>query len=562
MTLTVYTGGTVLVEIDLAGAPVYSTAIAVEHGKVAALGADAEALADRADEVIDLAGGTLAPAPGDGHAHPVLGALEANGPAIRQAENLDGILSAVAEWKAAHPDAAWIVGGSYDATFAPGGEFDARWLDAVTGDTPTILRSWDYHTAWVNTAAMRVGGITAETPDPPLGRIVRREDGSPLGTLQEAAANDFLANVAPPFTLAQRVSAIERATLEYAALGMTWVQDAWVEPGDVAAYLAAAAEDRLHARVNLALRADPAHWQAQLGEFVGVRNSVRAFSVEHYGAANGGASRLSAETVKFFVDGVIENHTAALSSPYADRPDDLGLPNWEANELHDAVTAFGEAGFQLHLHAIGDAANATALDALETLHAARPDLTTRHVIAHVAMLAPGDAERFAGVGAIANFEPYWAQCDAVMRDLTIPHIGHDREGWQYLIGSVQRSGATISFGSDWPVTTKDWREAYSTAITRHSHLEPDAEAWLPDERITPALAYAAYTSGIAAQAQTEDRGSLQTGMIADAVWLSANPLNTPATEAPSIEVLGTWVAGDRSYAAGSSTHSHTHPTTN
>lgn len=562
MTLTVCTGGTVLVDIDQAGTPAYSSAVAFEHGRVAALGAEAEALAGRADEVIDLAGGTLAPAPGDGHAHPVLGALEANGPAIRQAKDLDGILAAVAEWKAAHPDADWIIGGSYDATFAPGGEFDARWLDEVTGDTPTILRSWDYHTAWVNTAALRAGNITAETPDPPLGRIVRRTDGTPLGTLQEAAANDFLANVAPPFTLEQRVAAIERATLEYAELGMTWVQDAWVEPGDVAPYLAAAGADRLHARINLALRADPASWRDQLDTFVELRQQVRAFSSEHYGSTNGGTSRLSAETVKFFVDGVIENHTASLSTPYADRPNDLGLPNWEAAELREAVAAFGGAGFQLHLHAIGDAANTVALDALETLRAAQPDADTRHVIAHVAMLAPGDAERFAKIGVIANFEPYWAQCDAVMRDLTIPHIGHDREGWQYLIGSVQRGGATISFGSDWPVTTKDWREAYSTAVTRHSHLEPDAEAWLPEERISPALAYAAYTSGIAAQAQVDDRGSLRPGMVADAVWLSANPLDTAATQAPSIEVLGTWVAGDRSYAAGSSAHSPEHPVTN
>lgn len=163
------------------------------------------------------------------------------------------------------------------------------------------------------------------------------------------------------------------------------------------------------------------------------------------------------------------------------------------------------------------------------------------------MLRPEDTRRFAELGVIANFEPYWAQCDAVMRDLTIPHIGHDREGWQYLIGSVHRSGATISFGSDWPVTTKDWRPALSTAITRHSHLEPQAEPWLPDERVTPATAYAAYTKGIAAQAQASDRGTLHVGMAADAVWLSTNPLEVAPTEIPAIQVLGTWLAGARTH---------------
>ena len=550
MTLTVCTGGTVLVGIASDGAQELSSAIAFDTNGVVALGTDAEALRDRADRLIDLGGGTIAPAPGDGHAHPVLGALEAAGPAVRKAEDLAGIVTAVAEWKAAHPTAEWIVGGSYDATFAPGGRFDARWLDEVTGDTPTVLRSWDYHTAWVNTAALRAAGITASTPDPALGRILRRDDGSPLGTLQEAAANDFLANVAPAFTLAQRIDAVELATAEYAANGMTWVQDAWVEPADVDHYLAAATQDRLHARVNLALRADPASWRSQPVEFAELRARVRELSQQLYGTASGGSSRLSADTVKFFIDGVIENHTAALSSPYSDRADDFGLPNWQADELRAAVTAFEEAGFQLHLHAIGDAAVTAALDALETQRALspeRPGHRGSHVIAHVAMLRPEDTRRFAELGVIANFEPYWAQCDAVMRDLTIPHIGHDREEWQYLIGSVHRSGATISFGSDWPVTTKDWRPALSTAITRHSHLEPQAEPWLPDERVSPATAYAAYTSGIARQAQVTDRGSLRIGMVADAVWLSANPLTVTPTDIPSIRVLGTWLAGARTH---------------
>jgi predicted amidohydrolase YtcJ len=477
----------------------------------------------------------------------VLGALEAAGPAIRSADAVPGILAAVAEWRAANPDAEWIVGGSYDATFAPSGQFDARWLDEVTGDTPTVLRAWDYHTAWVNSAALEAGGITADTPDPPLGRIVRREDGSPLGTLLEAAANDFLAQVAPPFSQDQRVAAIERATREYAELGVTWVQDAWVEPSDVDAYLAAASQGRLHTRVNLALRADPAIWREQPARFDELRARVRELSGQLYGSVSGGPSRLGAETVKFFVDGVIESHTAALSMPYSDRPAEFGLPNWQHAELREAVAAFGEAGFQLHLHAIGDAAVTAALDALESLRASHPQLETPHVIAHVAMLRPEDAGRFAALGVIANFEPYWAQCDAVMRDLTIPHIGHDREGWQYLIGTVLRSGATISFGSDWPVTTKDWRPALSTAVTRHDHLEPDADPWLPDERITPAEAYAAYTTGIAAQAQAPDRGILQVGMVADAVWLSANPLGVAPTDLPSVRVLGTWLAGERTH---------------
>lgn len=539
MSITVFTGGTVLVDPTAPGSPTTSEAIAFENGSVIALDAAAAQLANEPGaQHIDLAGGTLAPAPGDGHAHPMLGGVEALGPNIRAAEDLQGILDAVAEWKSEHPDAEWIVGGSYDATFTEGGLFDARWLDEVTGDTPTILRAWDYHTAWVNSAALAAGGITAATPDPALGRIVRREDGSPLGTLQEAAANDFLANVVPNFTLDQRLDAIDRATSAYAALGMTWVQDAWVEPRDIEVYLAAAAQDRLHARVNLAFRADPARWREQLAEFTTARATVRAL----------GADRLSGETVKFFVDGVIESHTAALLAPYADKPEETGLPNWDVAELAAAATQFDAAGFQLHLHAIGDAANRSALDAIEAAIASNPARARHHVIAHVALLDPADVGRFASLGIIANFEPYWAQCDAVMRDLTIPHLGHPREEWQYLIGSVHRSGATISFGSDWPVTTIDWRPAVSTAITRHSHTEPGAAAWLPEERVDAATAYGAYTRGIARQALADDsRGTLEVGRTADAVLLAANPLEIPAEDIADLAVLGTWLAGERSY---------------
>ncbi|MBC9928468.1 MULTISPECIES: amidohydrolase [unclassified Leucobacter] len=539
---TVITGGTILIDADLDGSPVSTHAIAFRDGRVAAHGAEAEALASAAGaRTLDLAGGVLAPGLGDGHCHPILGALEANGPAVRAAATVEEIVEAVRVWKEAHPDDEWIIGGSYDATFTPGGIFDAHWLDEVTGDTPTILRAWDYHTAWVNSAALAAGGITAETPDPELGRIVRREDGSPIGTLQEAAANDFLANIVPVRGLAVRVDAIERATREFAEIGITWIQDAWVEGSDVAVYLDAAAQNRLHTRVNLAFRADPLTWREQVAQFLADRERVIAL----------GHERLTAQTVKFFLDGVIEGHTAALLEPYADRPDDSGLPNWTDAELQAATAAFDAAGFQLHLHAIGDAANRSALDAFEAIRdsGVDPERARHHVVAHVAMLAPEDVARFAELDVIANFEPYWAKCDSVMENLTIPHIGQDRDDRQYLIGSLVRSGATISFGSDWPVTTLDWREAFSTAILRNSHLTPDEPAWLPNEVVNAGTALAAYTKGIARQALAPERGTLAVGSPADAVWLSGNPLEVAAHEVPDLAVRVTWIAGEPTYTA-------------
>ena len=535
---TVFHGGTVIISAEN---ETTTSAIAFSNGTVVAHGDDALALIDQAGtEVIDLAGGTIVPALGDGHCHPLLGGVEDLGPEIRNHDSVDGILASVGEWKAAHPEAEWIVGGSYDATLEPGGLFDAKRLDEVTGDTPTILRSFDYHTAWVNSAALRAGGITSESADPHLGRIVRREDGTPLGTLQEAAANNFLADVVPAFTTEQKLGAIESATRGYAEQGMTWIQDAWVEAGpagapDLEIYLAAVRAGRLHTRVNLAFRAEPSNWREQLDIVIALRERVQ----------NEGADRLSANTIKFFMDGVIESHTAALSEPYADRPDDRGLPNWTYAELEAATVAFDAANFQLHIHAIGDESNRLALTALENVNATNPERDRAHVIAHISLLNPEDTPRFAAAGVVANFEPYWAQCDAIMRDLTIPHIGNDRAGWQYSIGSLQRSGATVTFGSDWPVTTVDWRPAFATAVTRKADLQGDS--WIPEERVSAAEALAAYTSGIARQALAANRGTLAIGQVADAAWLSADPLAVEPEAIPEISVQGTWLAGDRTF---------------
>src|SRR6186997_1479573 len=158
----------------------------VIDGRIAAPGTPAPAGA----AVIDLAGGYLGPAFGDGHAHLLLAGREAAGPQIRSAGSVTEIIDVVRRWADDHPELAWVVGASYDATLAPEGRFDARWLDEAVPDRPVVLRAWDYHTVWCNTVALERAGITADTPDPVLGEIPHREDGSVLGTLREWGAVD------------------------------------------------------------------------------------------------------------------------------------------------------------------------------------------------------------------------------------------------------------------------------------------------------------------------------------------------------------------------------------
>lgn len=475
--------------------------------------------------LIDLDGGYLGPAFGDGHVHPLLAGREADGPALRDATTVEDLVGRVAAWASEHPEAEWITGGSYDATITVDGLFDARWLDAAVPDRPVVLRAWDYHTVWCNTAALEQAGITGRTEDPVGGRIVRRPDGSPQGTLLEAAAGLVLSRV-PRRPLHSDVRALDRATRTLAAQGITFAQEAWAEPEDVDAWAAAARAGLLHVEVDLALRADPLKWPGQLPLFQGIRERLEPIA------------GLSARTVKFFVDGIIENHTAHLLDEYADACTH-GLPNWDADTLVDAVGQAYEAGFDVHFHAIGDSGVRSVLTALEK---AGPS-ERRATLAHAQLISEQDLPRLADLGLTICFQPLWAAPDPVMTGLTLPRLG-PRRSLQYRMRSALRHGARISFGSDWPVTSPDVLAGIRTAVTRQTADGVPDGGWHPAERLTVEEALDAATSGVARQTRGEDiRGHLATGARADLVWLSHDPRTVTPASLDAVVVKGTWLKG-------------------
>jgi predicted amidohydrolase YtcJ len=491
--------------------------------------------ASAGDEIVDAHGQLVLPAFGDGHAHPMFAGFEFLGPAIRGKATLDQVLSAVAEFAQDNPDREWIIGGSYESWMVPNGEFDARWLDEVVPDRPVVLRASDYHTIWCNTAALQAAGITSQTADPELGWILRRPDGSPLGTLREWDAVDLVLNAAPAWSLNEQVRALELASREFARSGTTWVQDAWVDPGMEEAYVRAAHEDRLHIRYNLALRADARSWRNQLDWFVRARDSVS------------GIDKLSVNTIKFFADGVIEGKTAAVRGGYRDDPHNLGMPCWDWNELRDCVAAIDAFGFQPHIHAIGDEGLHQAINAIEHAQAVNGDKThPRPVITHVQLLDPADLPRFARLGIVANFEPLWACNDPLQSELTAPQVGPEREMWQYPMKSLLNSGAHISFGSDWPVTEQNPLECMQVAITRMVPGDAHSHPWNPTERISLTEGIAAYTSGNAYQAgESHVWGTLSEGYSADFVMLDTDIFSVPELAISGANVVGTWCAGLR-----------------
>ncbi|WP_328772752.1 amidohydrolase [Streptomyces sp. NBC_00286] len=535
----VFTEGTV--RTGDAESPVVD-ALAVTGGRIIALGPEALAARGRDTEVVDLRGGALLPAFGDGHVHPVMGGLGLLGVPVRECTSMEAIVEAVRHWAGAHPEAEWITGDGFDAWLAPGGRFDARLLDAAVPDRPVVLRTMDHHTAWVNTEALRRAGFNAATPDPDGGEIVRREGSTePLGTLREFPAMLPVLDLVPQPSHEVQVEALRETAARFAASGVTWMQDAWVEPHHADVWLTAATSGPgLPVRADLGYFLGPEHWRENILRIAAERERVE-------GAAPG---LLTAHTVKFFADGVIESGTAALLEPYSDCPHSHGIANWTPAELAKAVTAVDALGFQPHIHALGDGAVRVALDAIEAATRTNGPRDRRPVIAHAQMIDPADLPRFAELGVIANLQPLWAQPDRLMTELILPKIGPERGSRQYQIAALLASGARIAFGSDWPVTDHEPLRGIATAVTRQTPEGIPDGGWLPQERIDTATALAAYSAGCAYQAFEENKwGVLRPGMWADLVHLAADPVETAPRELADLPVLGTWLAGRRTYGS-------------
>ena len=517
---------------------VYSQALATNNGRIFALGGAAENLKDAASDVIDLHKGMLLPAFGDGHCHPIFGGLEPEGPFVA-GTNISDIQNHLRMWAEDHPDDRWIIAGSYDPSLVPGGSFDARWIDAVVPDKPVIIHAHDYHTIWCNTRALTCAHISSETPDPPLGHIDRREDGTPKGTLREWGAEDLVLNVAPQFKNDVLDRALKTACAVENARGVTWMQDAWVDAGMHKPYLRVAANGNLTARSNLAPRIDPRYWRKQIEQVQHMRQDVKDFD---------DPTMLDLHTVKFFADGVIESATGAMLDPYQGTENNRGMAVWEHDELVSAVQMMDSLGFQVHIHAIGDRAIRNALDAIEHAISVNSAWDRRPVITHVQLVNPRDLPRFKDLGVIANLESCWMSLDPLQKELTAPRLGPQRTREQYPAASLLREGVKLSHGSDWPISTNDPLQAIATAATRQTRTGEPEGGWIPSEKMTVDDAIDMAVAGSAYQAFAEGcRGSLDIGKQADMVWLEKDILHINPLLISDVNVLGTWLSGRQVY---------------
>ncbi|PBC75417.1 hypothetical protein BX265_0072 [Streptomyces sp. TLI_235] len=517
-----------------------ATGLAVTAGRITAVGHDEirELIGPRT-EVVDLHGRLLIPGFQDAHVHAVYGGTELAECDLSGTTGVDEYLRRVREFAAAHPEREWISGSGWSMESFEGGLPSRRLLDGVCPDRPVFLLNRDHHGAWANTRALELAGLTADTPDPADGRIEREPDGTPGGVLQEGATG-LVSRLVPPSTAADRLAGLLRAQRLLHSLGITGWQDALLgvfngQPDVSDAYRTAAADGTLTARVTGALWWDRDRGAEQIPELVARREEL-----------SGG--RFRAGAVKIMQDGIAENFTAAMTGPYLDgcgcATGNSGISFVDPHKLREYVTALDALDFQVHFHALGDRAVREALDAVEAAVAANGRRRNRHHLAHLQVVHPEDVPRFARLGAIANIQPLWAAHEPQMDELTIPFLGPERASWQYPFGSLLRAGATLAAGSDWPVSSPDPLAGLHVAVNRAEPGATDGRVFLPEQRLDPVTALAAYTAGSAHVNGHDEAGSLRPGHLADLVLLDRDILTAPPEEIADARVERTYVGGE------------------
>lgn len=512
----------------------WAEAVGISNGRIVFVGSDAEAEAalGPSTQVVDLDGRMLLPGFQDIHIHPISGGVEASACDLNGLESVDEYLETIAEYARTHPDEEWITGGGWSmAAFGPGANASRKLLDEVVPDRPVLLSSADGHSAWVNSKALEVAGVTADTPDPVDG-IIDREPGTaaPLGSLQEGAIY-LVSRHAPAIDLETRTSGLQYSISMLNDYGITSIQDAAVNEDDLKAYQA------LDERGELRLRVVASQWWERDGDL----DQIGRFKALRERYTKG---RLDASTVKIMQDGVMENFTAAMLEPYLGQGGKKGIPMVEPQKLKKVVTALDAEGFQVHFHAIGDAAIRQALDAVEAAQKANGYRGNRHHISHLELIDPADIPRFRELQVTANFQPLWAYADDYVTELTVPFIGPDRSKWLYPIASVHRAGGMVAFGSDWSVSTANPFHQMETAVTRMGASGDTTEPFLPEQSIDLPLAIAAFTIHAAyVNRQEQETGSVETGKYADLIVLDRNLFEIEPTEISETQVLLTMIEG-------------------
>lgn len=516
----------------------WEEAFVVDGEDIVFVGRDADA--PRADETVDLGGRLVLPGFTDAHTHLLMMGTALGQVPLTDARSLDEIQTRLRAARAAAPDATALWGRGWLFDSVPGGKPIAAMLDAAVGDIPVYLDANDYHSCWVNSAALAELGITSETADPLGGEIVRGPDGEPSGLLLETAATQYAwAHRDAMTTDAERDAAAERVLEAYLAAGVTGAVDMAFDDLGLAAFQRA--QERRGGELPLRIAA---HWfVANTGDDAqNLAQVARAAELAH----NPATPWLRVVGIKLVLDGVIDACTAAMRHPYSDGTN--AAPIWPAERLDPVVATADAAGLQVALHAIGDLASDLALDAIERAVALNGDRPRRHRIEHLEYAAAGTPERMARLGVTASMQPVHA--DPAIFANWAEMLGDERVDRAFPWPEYEDAGALLAFSTDAPTAPYDALANMYVASTRASALDASVPAVHPHYALPLERAIGHATRDAAASVGDGAwRGRIAPGFAADVVVVDRDPFAIGEAALLDARVVRTIVAGRPRYRA-------------
>jgi predicted amidohydrolase YtcJ len=504
-------------------------AVAVLGDRIVAVGsnADVEAWRGAKTRVIDAAGKLLLPGFNDAHVHFVDGGLQLDSVQLNDATSPQEFARRISEQAKKTPKGEWVQGGDWDETKWTPAELPTKELiDAVTPDTPVFVNRYDGHMALANSVALRLAGVTAQTPDPPGGAVVRDAQGNPTGALKDAAM-DYVYKVIPPLSHERRLQAVKRALAHAASVGVTSVQHMNPDYADIAVYSELLQRGELTARIYAAPLITQVDDQTKIG-------------IQH--AFGGPFLRIGA--LKSYADGSLGSATAYFFEPFTDQPNNHGLLSDEMQPLslmRDRMMKADAAHLQLCTHAIGDQGISIILDLYSEVTKSHGEADRRFRIEHAQHMAAKDFDRFAQLKVIASVQPYHAIDDGRWAE---KRIGHDRASRTYAFRTFLDHGVRLALGTDWNVAPLNPMLTVYAAVTRATLDGKNPNGWFPEQKLTVAEAVEAYTMGSAyAEFQEKEKGSITPGKLADMVLLNDDIFSIAPASIREAKVLKTIVGG-------------------
>jgi predicted amidohydrolase YtcJ len=503
-------------------------ALAARGGRLMAVGTNAEisALRGSATHVIDARGRRVVPGFIDAHTHLSMGGFNLLALDLRHTRDPEDFTRQLSVFAKTRPPGQWLTDGAWDhEQWSPPRLPTKALLDPATGDHPTCLARQDGHMVVCNSLALKLAGISRQTPDPPGGVIVRDALGDPTGVLKDAAM-DAIGTVRPARTQPELLESLRTAMKLAASVGVTSVQDLPGDPGDLAAWETLREAGELTVRVNY--RPPLSDWESVAAKRAAMKND----------------EWLRVGGVKGYADGSLGSSTALFFAPYTDDPKSSGVFAAEAipmARMEERVSGADRAGLQVEIHAIGDRANAEILDLYERVAKTNGARDRRFRIEHAQHLRPSDIPRFARLGVIASMQPYHAIDDGRWAER---RIGALRCRTTYAFRSLLDAGAKLAFGSDWDVAPLSPIAGIDAAVLRRTLDGKHPSGWFPEQRISATEALRAYTADAAYAAfEEQEKGKLTAGRLADFLVLSADPLAVAPAEIAGIRVDWTVVGG-------------------